>query len=158
MSFPHPRHRFDSAAGLWRVRYAARSDEGSARERYRDSGSLIPADHATHSLVTLTGRVRVLDLRQGRTLDELRLDDRISTSRSDPWWDAAHCLTDSVRDWWGDHVHGIAYRCRTTPETSTNLAFFADAPLVGTSVPLAARTDLLDRLVLTRGFTVDFAY
>jgi RES domain-containing protein len=140
------------------VRYAARSDEGAARERYRDSGSMIPIDHTTHSLVTLTGRVRVLDLRQEWVLDELRVDDQISTSRSDPWWDAAHRLTDAVRQWWGEHVEGIVCRSRTTPETSTNLAFFAHAPLAGTSVPLAARADLLDRLVLTRGFTIDFAY
>ena len=140
------------------MRYAARSDEGAARERYRDSGSLIPADHATHSLVTLTGRVRVLDLRQERVLDALLLDDQISTSRSDPWWDAAHRLTDAAHQWWGGHVQGIVYRSRTTPETSTNLAFFAHAPLAGTSVPLETRADLLDRLVLTRGFTVDFAY
>lgn len=156
--FPAPRHRFDSAAGLWRVRYAARSDEGAARERYRDTGSLIPADHATHSLVTLTGRLRVLDLRQERALDGLHLDDQISTSRSDPWWAAAHRLTDSVREWWGDRVQGIAYRSRTTPGTSTNLALFAHAPLSGSSVPLGACAELLDRLVLTRGFTVDFAY
>lgn len=154
---PEPRYRFDSAAGLWRVRHAARTDEGAARERYRDSGSLIPADHATHSLVTLTGRVRVLDLRQERVLDDLRLDDQISTSRSDPWWDA-HRLTDAVCAWWGEHVHGIVYRPRTTPESSTNLAFFAHAPLAGTSMPLGTHSNLLDRLVLTRGFTVDFAY
>lgn len=93
---PKPRYRFDSAGGLWRVRYAARSEEGAARERYRDTGSMIPADHANRS--------------------------------------------------------------RTTPETSPNLAFFAHAPLTGTSVPLRTRSDLLDRLVLRRGFTVDFAY
>jgi len=119
---------------------------------------MIPADHAEHSLVTLTGRIRVLDLRQEPVLDALHLDDQISTSRSDPWWDAAHHLTDSVRDWWGERVEGIVYRSRTTPETSPNLAFFAHAPLVGTSVPLVTRPDLLDRLVLTRGFTVDFGY
>lgn len=156
--FPEPRYRFDSAAAFWRVRYAARTDEGAARERYRDSGALIPADHATHSVVALTGRVRVLDLRQERVLDELHLDDQISTSRADPWWDAAHRLTDSVCEWWGEHVHGIVYRSRTTPESSTNLAFFAHAPLAGTSVPLGTHSNLLDRLVLTRGFTVDFAY
>lgn len=155
---PDPLYRLDSAAGLWRVRYAAKSDEGAARERYRDSGSLIPVDHATHSLVTLTGRVRVLDLRQERVLDELQLDDQISTGRTDPWWGAAHRLTDSVREWWGEHVHGIVYRSRTTPETSTNLAFFAHAPLAGSSTQLDACADLLDRLVLTRGFTVDFPY
>jgi hypothetical protein len=140
------------------VRYAARSEEGAARERYRDTGSLIPADHATHSLVTLTGRVRALDLRQERVLDGLQLDDQISTSRADPWWDAAHRLTDAARHWWGHRVEGIVYRSRTTPETSTNLALFARAPLAGASVPLETRADLLNRLVLTRQFTVDFAY
>jgi hypothetical protein len=108
--------------------------------------------------VTLTGRVRALDLRQERVLDELQLDDQISTSRADPWWDAAHRLTDAARQWWGDHVEGIVYRSRTTPETSTNLAFFAHAPLAGVSVPLDASVGLLDRLVLARAFTVDFAY
>lgn len=156
--FPDPRYRFDSAAGLWRVRYAARSDEGAARERYRDSGSLVPTDHATHSLVTLTGRVRVLDLRQESVLDALHLDDQISTSRTNPWWEAAHRLTDSAQEWWGEHVHGIVYRSRTTPATSLNLAFFAHAPLTGRSVQVETCADLLDRLVLTRGFTVDFAY
>lgn len=156
--FPNPHNRFDSAAGRWRVRYVARGDEGAARERYRDSGSLIPADHAAHSLVTLTGRVRVLDLRRERVLDELQLDDQISTRRTDPWWAAAHRLTDSIGEWWGEHVHGIVYRARTTPETSTNLAFFAHAALVGASVQLDTCSDLLDRLVLTRGFIVDFAY
>jgi hypothetical protein len=119
---------------------------------------MIPADHSNHSLVTLTGRVRALDLRQERVLDQLLLDDQISTSRSDPWWDAAHRLTDTVREWWGDRVEGIVYRSRTTPETSPNLAFFSHAPLAATSVPLGTRADLLDRLVLTRGFTIDFAY
>ena len=140
------------------MRYAARSDEGAARERYRDSGSFIPADHASHHLVTLSGRVRVLDLRNERVLDALGLDDQISTSRADPWFNAAHHLTDAVRGWWGDHIEGIAYRFRTTPETSTNLAFFEHAPLEATSVPLAQCTELLDRLVVARAFTVDWPY
>jgi hypothetical protein len=55
-------------------------------------------------------------------------------------------------------VEGIVYRSRTTPETSTNLAFFAHAPLAGDSVRLDSRADLLDRLVLTRHFAVDFTY
>jgi hypothetical protein len=140
------------------VRYAARSDEGAARERYRDSGSLIPADHAGHHLVTLTGRVRVLDLRNERVLDALGLDDQISTSRADPWFNAAHRLTDAARGWWGTRIEGIAYRSRTTPETSTNLAFFEHAPLDGTSVQLAECSDLLDRLVVARAFTINFSY
>jgi hypothetical protein len=156
--FAAPRYRFDSATGACRVRYAARSDEGAARERYRDSGSMIPADHAGHHLVTLTGRVRVLDVRGEATLDLLELDDQISTSRADPWFDAAHRLTDSIRAWWGDHVEGIAYRSRTTPETSTNLAFFEHAPLAGVSQSLAQCAELLDRLVLARGFAIDFPY
>lgn len=156
--FTDPKYRFDSAAGAWRVRYAARSDEGAARERYRDSGSFIPADHAGHHLGTLTGRVRVLDLRNEAVLDALALDDQISTSRADPWFHAAHRLTDAVRGWWGNHIEGIAYRSRTTPETSTNIAFFEQAPLHGTSVPLAQCSELLDRLVVARAFTVDFAY
>ena len=140
------------------MRYAARSDEGAARERYRDSGSYIPAEHAGHHLVTLTGRVRVLDVRNEDVLDALGLDDQISTSRADPWFDAAHRLTDAVRGWWGNHVQGIVYRSRTTPETSTNLAFFENAPLQGTSVALAQCSNLLDRLVIGRGFTIDFTY
>lgn len=156
--FAEPTYRFDPATGACRVRYAARSDEGVARERYRDSGSYIPAEHAGHHLVTLTGRVRVLDLRNEDELDALGLDDQISTSRADPWFHAAHRLTDAARSWWGDHIEGLAYRSRTTPETSTNLAFFEHAPLEGTSLPLADCGELLDRLVVGRGFTVDFTY
>lgn len=156
--FSVPQHRFDSASGLWRVRYGARSDEGALRERYRDSGSFIPTDHALHSLVKLTGRVRVLDLRQEAMLDVLGLDEQISTGRSPAWWNAAQRLSDAVREWWGERVEGIVYRSRTTPTTSSNLAFFSHAPLSGTSVPVEACSELLDRLVLTRGFTIDFTY
>ncbi len=100
----------------------------------------------------------MLDVRNEDVFDALELDDQISTSRADPWFEAAHRLTDAVRAWWGDHIEGIAYRPRTTPETSTNLAFFEHAPLAGTSMPLADCTELLDRLVLARGFTIDFRY
>lgn len=58
----------------------------------------------------------------------------------------------------GGHIEGLAYRSRTTPETSTNLAFLEHAPLAGTSAPLAGCTELLDRLVLARGFTIDFQH
>lgn len=156
--FALPLYRFDSATGTFRAPYAARSDEGAARERYRDSGSFIPTDHGGHHLVTLTGRVRVLDLRNEAVLDALSLDDQISTSRADRWFGAAHRLTDAARTWWGGHIQGIAYRSRTTPESSTNLAFFQHAPLAATSVPLSQCGELLDRLVVGRGFTVDFTY
>lgn len=156
--FPEPRYRFDSAAGAYRVRYAARSDEGAARERYRDSGSFIPPDHAGHHLVTLDGRARVLDLRNENVLDTLHLDEQISSSRIDPWFGAAHRLTDAVRAWWGDRIEGIAYRSRTTPTTSMNLAFFEHASLSGASVPLAQCGEFLDRLILRRGFAIGFPY
>jgi hypothetical protein len=100
----------------------------------------------------------LLDLRNEDMLDSLHLDDQISTSRADPWFDAAHRLTDAARGWWGDRIEGIAYRSRTTPETSTNLAFFEHAPLDGTSVLLTECGELLDRLIVGRGFAVEFAY
>lgn len=156
--FQEPRHRFDSAAGLVRVRYASTTRVGAARERYRDTDSFVPADHASHHLVTLTGRVRVLDLRREATLDALGLDDQISTSRAADWWDAAHRLTDAAVGWWGDRVHGFLYRSRTTPERSTNLVFLSNAPLEATSVPLGGAADYLDELVVAAGFTVDFPY
>lgn len=108
--------------------------------------------------MTLTGRARVLDLRNEDVLDALGLDDQISTSRADPWFHAAHRLTDAVRTWWGDHIEGIAYRSRTTPETSTNLAFLEHAPLIAASIPLLQCGELLDRLVVARGFAIDFPY
>jgi len=60
--------------------------------------------------------------------------------------------------WWGDDIDGFAYTSRTTPETSTNVAFFAEAPLAGTSTALAECTGVLERLVLTGGIQVDFAF
>jgi hypothetical protein len=126
-----PRHRFHSASGLLRVRYAATSLHGAARERYRDTGSLIPADRDRHYVETLTSRVRVLDLRSGSTLDALGVDDRVSTGHEQAGWEAAQQLTDSVLRLWGDAVHGLLYRSRTTPGSSANIPFFARAPLRG---------------------------
>jgi hypothetical protein len=151
-----PRFRFDSAAGLARVRYASTAPHGAARERYRDTGSYIPPDHAGHYLVTLTGELRVLDLRREATLDTLGLDDRISTGHEPDVWEAAQQLSDLVRQWWGDTAHGIAYRPRTTPETSTNVAFFRHAPLRGRSIRLDRARRLTDELVVRYGFTIDF--
>jgi hypothetical protein len=155
---PHavPRFRFDSAAGAVRVRYAATAPHGAARERYRDTGSYIPPDHAGHYLVTLTGELRVVDLRREGTLDALELDDRSSTGHEREIWEAAHGLNDLVRQWWGDAVHGVAYRPRTTPETSTNVAFFRHAPLRGRSIRLDRARRLTDELVVGYGFTIDF--
>jgi RES domain len=157
-AFADPRYRFDSATGRCRVRYAATSDEGAARERYRDTDSFIPNDHAEHYLVTLAGTLSVLDLRDEATLDALAFDDQISTGRASPWWECAHRLTDTVVGWWGPAVHGIAYRSRTTPSTSTNVAFLRHAFGEATSTPLHECADFLDRLVVGRGFTVDFAF
>ena len=153
---PVPRYRFDSAAGATRVRYAATASHGAARERYRDTGSYIPPDHAGHYLVTLTGDLQVLDLRREATLDALGLDDRISTGHEPEIWEAAQQLSDLARRWWGEKIHGIAYRPRTTPETSVNVAFFAHAPLRGRSIRLDRARRLSDQLVVGYGFTVDF--
>jgi hypothetical protein len=84
------------------------------------------------------------------------LDDRISTEHEPEVWSAAQRLSDLVRIWWEEAVHGIAYRPRTTPETSVNVAFFAHAPLRGRSVQLDRARRLLNELVVGYGFTVDF--
>lgn len=154
---PAPRFRFDPASGAVRVRYAATSSHGAARERYRDAGSYIPPDHAAHYLITLTptAPTRVLDLRQEAVLDALGLDDRISTGHDPGVWAAAQGLTDLVLAWWGGAVHGIAYRSRTTPQTSANMAFFRHAPLAGRSQQLRRARPFLDSLVVRHGFAVD---
>jgi hypothetical protein len=100
--------------------------------------------------------LRVLDLRREATLDALGLDDRISTGHEPEVWEAAQQLSDLVRGWWGETAHGIAYRPRTTPETSTNVAFFAHAPLLGRSVRLDRARRLADQLVVRYCFTIDF--
>ena len=157
---PHsqPRYRFDPTSGGRRVRYAATTPHGAARERYRDTGSYIPPDHAGHYLVTLsrTAPLRVLDLRREAILDALGLDDRISTSHEPQVIADAQALSDLVVAWWGDKVHGIAYRSRTTPETSTNLALLPCAPVRGRSQTLHRARGFLDTLTVRHGFTIDF--
>jgi hypothetical protein len=150
-----PRYRFDSAAGLRRVRYAAAAAHGAARERYWDTGLFIPSDHAEHHVATLSGQLTVLDLRREVVLDALAVDDRISTSREQTVWESAQELTDRTARWWGADLHALVYRPRTSPETSVNVAFYHHARLDCTSAPLHACADLLDELKL-RGFTIDW--
>jgi len=138
------------------VRYAAATAVGAARERYRDTGGLIPADHAGHHLVDLTGALTVLDLRREEVLDALGLDDRVSTSREPDVWHLCQGLTDLAVASWGDRLAGIVYRSRTTPETSANIAFVAAAGLQGRSRELRRCTALLAELEALHGFTVDF--
>ena len=64
----------------------------------------------------------------------------------------AQALSDLVVAWWGDKVHGIAYRCRTTPETSTNVALLSHAPVRGRSQALHRARGLLDTLIVRHGF------
>jgi RES domain len=150
---PTPRYRFDSS--LVRVRYAATTAHGAARERYRDTGSYIPPDHAGHYLVTLTGALSVLDLRKDAILDALGLDDRISTGHETDIWHRAQHLTELALGWFGERLEGIVYRSRTTPETSANLAFFSHSPLRARSIRLDRARRLLDELIIRHGFTVD---
>jgi hypothetical protein len=83
------------------------------------------------------------------------LDDRISTGHEPAVWAAAHHLTDLVVAWWDEAVHGIAYRSRTTPQTSANVALFHHAPLAGRSQRLDRASTFLDILVVSHGFTVE---
>ena len=157
--FPVPRHRFDSADGAFRTRYAGQSIRGAARERYLDTGLLIPSDHADHRLIglTTTRRFRIFDLRTESNLDTLGADDRINTSHEPAVRDACHRLADALRRWW-PNLDGIVYRSRTTPATSSNVAFFSTDGLDTASRPLDACTAELDDLVLHDHFTVDFDY
>jgi hypothetical protein len=155
--FPVPRHRFDPASGGFRVRYAGRSLVGAAREKYRNSGLFVPADHATHQLVRLVAArpLRMFDLRVEQNLDVLGVDDQISTGYHQAVWDTCHHLSDAARAWWED-LDAIVYRSRTTPATSSNVAFFATDAFHIESWTLADRTDVLAELVLRHGFTVDW--
>jgi hypothetical protein len=58
--------------------------------------------------------------------------------------------------WWGGQVHGIVYRSRTTPETSTNVALLPQAPLRGRSQALHRARRFLDILIVRHDFTIDF--
>ncbi len=155
--FPEPRHRFDPAHGAFRTRYASTRFYGAARERYLDTGRYIPAAHADHHVVELvaTRPFRVLDLRNEAKLDLLGLDDRISTSHEPTVWDVAHQLAERARQWW-DRVDGIAYRARTTPSSTSNIALWSTDGCTVASRPLRTCTDELDDLVLRRDFTVAF--
>jgi RES domain len=155
--FPTPRFRFDPASGRFRARYAAQSLVGAARERYRDSGLFIPADHAQHHLVRLVALrdLRVFDLRAQQNLDVLNVDDQISTGLHPAVWDTCHRLADAARLWWDD-LDAIVYRSRTTPETSVNVAFFAGDAFRADSRALVDRPDITADLVLRYGFTVNW--
>jgi len=155
--FPTPLHRFDPADGSFRTRYASTRFYGAARERYLDTGRYVPASHADHHVVELTATrpFRVLDLRNEAKLDLLGLDDRISTSHEPAVWDAAHLLAERARRWW-DRIDGIAYRARTTPSSTSNIAFWSIDGCTAASRRLHECTAELDDLVLRRDFTLDF--
>lgn len=154
-----PRSRFDPASGGFRVRYAALTPVGAARERYLDSGLYIPPDHADHHLVRLqaTRRLRVVDLRTEATLEALCVDDRISTGHERHVWEACQRLTDAVRVWWPD-LDGLLYRSRTTPASSFNVAFFSTAAFTTRARPLRVCQAELDAWVLEHHFTVGFDF
>jgi hypothetical protein len=155
--FPAPRYRFDPISGGFRTRYAARTYEGAFRERYRDTGRVIPADHAAQYLIRLVSirPVKVFDLRTQRNQDVLEVDDQINTGQEPRVWETCHRLADAVRGWWSD-LDAIVYRSRTTPQTSANYAFFAHEAFVTESWPLADRTDILVDMVLNHEFTVNW--
>ncbi|MCU0270148.1 MAG: RES family NAD+ phosphorylase [Acidimicrobiales bacterium] len=157
--FATPRHRFDSATGLVRTRYAGQSMHGAARERYLDTGLFVPADHDEHRLVRLTTTrpFRVLDLRTESNLHTLDADDRINTSHEPDVWQACHRLVDAVRSWWPD-LDGIVYQSRTTPATSANVAFWSIDGLDVDARELPSCAAELDDLILHHHFTVDFDY
>ena len=155
--FPRALHRFDPTDGSFRTRYASTRFYGAARERYLDTGRYIPASHADQHVVELvaTRPFRVLDLRNEAKLDLLGLDDRISTSHEPAAWDAAHRLAVLARQWW-DRIDGIAYRARTTPSSTSNIAFWSMAGCTWSSRRLQDCVEELDDLVLRRDFTIGF--
>lgn len=160
VGFPTPRFRFDPSSGTFRTRYASTSMAGAAREKYLDTGRLIPADHGTQRLVHLasTRPLKVVDLRTQANLDALDIDDRINTSHEGLVWNACHRLADAVPGWW-DEADGIVYRSRTTPKTPIKVAFFSlDGFDVEESRLISTCLDELDDLVLHHQFTVDFPY
>lgn len=155
--FARPRHRFDSATGRFRTRYAARTERAAFRERFADEGRRISAAHATDHLVEVRGRLRVIDLRAEHTLDALRLDDEVNVGRDPRVLSTTQLLADRLVGWYGDMLHGLLYRSRTTPSSSPNLAFFTTAPVsVLDHGPLHARTSMLARLIVKERFAVEF--
>lgn len=155
-----PRHRFDPLSGRFRVRYAASTARGAARERFPERR--MSAGDGALWVIRLEGDLRVLDLCSEATLDRLQIDDRISTSRlprvrtpltPDPFLDMCGRLADLTRDWWRGDVPAIRFRSRTTPATSRNLAFCACAAWSDVSARrLSDCTDLLVSLALGDGF------
>lgn len=156
--FPEPRYRFDPASGTFRTRYAARTIAGAARERYRDVGLYVPADHKDHHLVRLVPErdLRVFDLRVQRNLDVLHVDDQINTGQHGSVWHTCHDLADAAYRWWPD-LDAIVYRSRTTPATSANVAFFAAEAFAVEAWSLEDRPDILTDLVLRHDLTVGWA-
>ena len=125
------------------------------RERFDRVRRVVPTSALDAYLVELSGTIRAVDLRRDQTLDALGLDDQINTSRAPDVWAACQLLADRIHDWFGDRCDGIAYRSRTTPERSANLAFFAHAPLAAGSLgALRDQRVLLESCVLTDGFEV----
>jgi hypothetical protein len=155
--FPEPRYRFDPPSGAFRTRYAGADLTGAFRERYRATGLVVPRDHAEHYLIEMATRrpMRVLDLRTERNLDALDVDDQISTGQQDAVWDTCQRLADAARTWWSD-LGAIVYRSRTTPQQSTNYAFFTQRPFRTRVWRLAERADVLTELVLRQRFTIDW--
>lgn len=155
--FPTARYRFDSAAGAVRVRYAGLTARGAARERWDPDRRIAAADGQAW-VTRLKGTARVVDLRRETILDQLGLDDRISTARDVQTWHTCQALGDRLRTWLPG-LEAIVYRSRTTPETSANIVWHDAACLkVEGAARLADCGDLLDRLVLADGFTVDFQW
>lgn len=165
-AFDQPRHRFDPASGRFRVRYAASTARGAARERFPER-RMSAADGALW-MVRLDGDLRLLDLGSEATLDRLGIDDRISTSRlprvrtpttPDPFLDTCGRLADLTRDWWAGDVPAIRFRSRTTPATSRHLAFCTSAAWSDVSArPLRESTDLLVSLAVGDGFAFPSAW
>lgn len=153
--FPEVRHRFDSARGQARVRYAADAMRVAMRERFDAEGRIVSTEHLDLHVVEITGTARVLDLRQDAVLDALGLDDQVSTSRAPEVWAACQELADRVQEWFGPRVDGLVYRSRTTPQRSANLAFWGHAPLQARSLGLLRDHEgLLAASVASDGFTV----
>lgn len=139
------------------MRYAARTERAAFRERFADEGRRISAAHASDHLVGIAGRLRVLDLRSEHTLEVLRLDDEANVGRDVRVLRTTQLLSDRLVEWYGDSLHGLLYRSRTTPSASPNLAFFQAAPTTLTDLgPLSSRPATLAGLILRERFAVEF--
>ena len=140
------------------MRYAASSARGMLRETF-DPDRHIAAQQLDHWVVALTVTGGLVDLRTDDTLDALRLDDQISTSREPHVWDTAQRLGDLLWEEYGRRrrpAPALVYRSRTTPEHNANLAFFAHSVQRVVSVTrLRDLPALLDAAITADGFTVD---